>query len=469
MQNAIQPNSIIKALLDAREERWQNKLSLAKHGWHVVSLQLNLPGYPKNNEATDLFVKMLDKQIVRFLKANVPGKYKEEKKSFIDKAGDCIFYLVPAKGVSSEQIKQLTETFEENHPLGRIIDLDVLDTKGKLISSGKEKKCFICDQSAHKCRKEQKHSIDEVRKCMLDGINEYLEQERMRNCIERFSNFSIKALLYEVSLTPKPGLVCRASTGAHSDMDFISFINSTAALTPYFTELGWLAVNSKNKEIVECFPLIREVGLKMENAMFEATGNINTHKGAIFLMALSMFSAVYVIQKKKKFKSGIFAGIIQQLTKGMIQRELCSIEEGSRLTHGESCFLHFGLKGSGARGEAEQGLPIVMHHALPFVKDADKSFEDISDKTLFETLIPILLKIMSVNNDTNILFRHGEEVLEQVKKRASLALEALKVGNTKEYYQLVDWCNTQKISPGGSADLLSVTMFVQFCQTDKGL
>ena len=465
----IQPNPIIQSLLKAREERWHNKLALAKHGWHVVSLQLNLPGYPKNDETTDLFVKLIDKQFVRFLKANIPGKYKEERKGFIDKAGDCVFYLIPAKGVESQELKELTERFEERHPLGRIIDLDVLDTKGKLISSGKYKKCFICDQPAHLCRKETKHPQEEVRKAMLEAINAYIEKERMHNCINRFSSWAVKSLLYEVSLTPKPGLVCRSSTGAHSDMDFLSFINSIAALTPFFKELGWIAVNMQGNDMSQILPLVREVGLKMEEAMFEATGKVNTHKGAIFLMALSMFSAVRVIYKKRKFKAGIFAATVQQLTKGMIQRELCSVEEGSRMTHGESCFLHFGLKGSGARGEAEQGLPTVMHHAMPFIKETEISVEAINDKDMFAILAPLLLKIMSVNNDTNVLFRHGEEVLEELKKKSAAALLEMQQGSKMKYDELVEWCNSTKISPGGSADLLSVTLFLNFCQTDKGL
>jgi len=153
----------------------------------------------------------------------------------------------------------------------------------------------------------------------------------------------------------------------------------------------------------------------------------------------------------------------------MIQKELCSVEESSRMTHGESCFLQFGLKGSGARGEAEQGLPTVMHHAMPFTKEVEISVEAINDNNMFAVLAPVLLKIMSVNNDTNILFRHGEEVLEELKKKSASALLELQQGGRMKYDALVEWCNSNKISPGGSADLLSVTLFLNFCQTDKGL
>lgn len=469
MHNIIRPNSIVSSLLKAREERWQNKLALAKHGWHIVSLQLNIPGYPKSDESTEQFIKLIDQQFVRFLNAHAPSKYKGEKKSFIDKAGECIYYLIPAKGIISQELKDLTERFEERHQLGRIIDLDVLDSKGKAISSGKAKACFMCDQPAYVCRKNNNHAIEHVRKFMLDAIKVYLEGERLNNCIERLSTLVIKALLYEVSLSPKPGLVCRNSAGAHTDMDFLSFVNSTSALAPYFNQIGQLAAYYKGNNLIECLPQIREIGLKMEDVMFEATDNVNTHKGAIFLMAISMFSAVRVLMKKKKFKTSLFSSMIQQLTRGMIQRELCSIEEGVKMTHGEACFMQYGLQGAGARGEAEQGLPTVMHHALPFVKELQISLESLKDKDMFFTLAPVLLKIMSINNDTNVLFRHGKDVLEELKAKSALALEQIKEKNTEPYTQLVQWCNSNKISPGGSADLLSVTLFLQFCQTDKGL
>jgi len=42
-----------------------------------------------------------------------------------------------------------------------------------------------------------------------------------------------KALLYEVALTPKPGLVDRNNSGAHSDMDFFTFLDSIVSLSPY--------------------------------------------------------------------------------------------------------------------------------------------------------------------------------------------------------------------------------------------
>lgn len=469
MHNTLKPNPTVLSLLKAREERWQKKLALARHGWHVVSLQLNIPGYPKHDELTEQFMKMIDRQFVRFFKSHAPGKYKEEKNGFLDKAGDCVFYLIPARGIAAGRVKELTELFEERHPLGRIIDLDVLDVKGKLLSSGKNKRCFLCDQPAQLCRKTNAHSIEQVRNAMFDSIRNYLKTEKIRCCVNKVSSYAIKALLYEVSLSPKPGLVCRASKGSHSDMDYLSFINSISALSPYFQEIGWLAADCKGYDMAECLPQIREVGLKMEDYMFAATGKVNTHKGAIFLMALSVFAAVRVLMKKGTLKTSLFSSMVQQLTRGVIQGELCSVEEGDKMTHGEACFMKYGLQGAGARGEAEQGFPTVMHHILPYIKEEQVKLEGLTDKDMFRTLVPVLLKIMTVNNDTNVLFRHGKKVLEELKSKSTEALEQFNKEGHKLYFQLVEWCNSNKISPGGSADLLSVTLFLQFCKSGENL
>ena len=40
---------------------------------------------------------------------------------------------------------------------------------------------------------------------------------------DRIAEFATRALLYEVSVTPKPGLVDRANAGSHQDMDFYTF------------------------------------------------------------------------------------------------------------------------------------------------------------------------------------------------------------------------------------------------------
>lgn len=89
----------------------------------------------------------------------------------------------------------------------------------------------------------------------------------------------------ELDTTPKPGLVDRQNNGAHKDMDYALMSKSISALRPYLTRL---AVESA-KDIDPA--KIKEVGIEAEKAMLKATGGVNTHKGALFSIGLSVAAA----------------------------------------------------------------------------------------------------------------------------------------------------------------------------------
>ena len=361
----------------------------------------------------------------------------------------------------------LTEEFESRFELGRVVDLDVISAEGQAVSSGKAKKCFLCSEAAEMCRKTNRHSIEQVRDAMLHAVDSYLKNTKAKALIRKVAAYAVNALLLEVSLSPKPGLVCRNSSGAHADMDYITFLNSIAVLSPYFIEIGELALRFKAKDVSGALPLIRETGLRMEREMELATQGVNTHKGAVFLLAISCFALVRVILKHGVFKVNTFASTIQQLTRGMVQRELCAADNTMNLSHGQRCFMNYGLQGAGARGEAEQGLPTILHHALPYLNSQKKdSLFGLSDSELKSVLVPVLLKIMTVNNDTNVLYRHGKQVLDTLKEKAGEAWCGWKRGEEEGYTAFVAWCNERKISPGGSADLLALTVMLHFIQTE---
>ena len=44
----------------------------------------------------------------------------------------------------------------------------------------------------------------------------------------KIAAFAVEGMLYEVTATPKPGLVDRANNGAHYDMDYFTFMSSAA-------------------------------------------------------------------------------------------------------------------------------------------------------------------------------------------------------------------------------------------------
>ncbi|MCP4219378.1 MAG: hypothetical protein GY765_32385, partial [bacterium] len=254
---------------------------------------------------------------------------------------------------------------------------------------------------------------------------------------------------------------------------FFTFMNSSAALSPYFYEMARAGFRfDPDLGFPAALPIIRTIGLEMEENMFSETGGVNTQKGIIFLAGLCLFSAAFVINIHGFLDPGAFIAIIREITKGITQDELAKPSEANSdtpLTHGETCFQRFGEQlGAGIRWEVEHGLPTVLKTALPtLLTEIDHSGAFIKEDHLKQALTTTLLAIMSVNNDTNILFRRGPGQLEQVKKTARETLQETDPGKKEILYrQLSDYCLAENISPGGSVDLLAITLFIFFARKE---
>ena len=370
-----------------------------------------------------------------------------------DAAGD--FFLVPFSiaDLGLKEIKQICEDFEENHPLGRFVDVDLNDPQGNTISSGKSKLCFFCrEKPAIECRRENVHHVEELRLFMFSGMAVFLGKQRREQIIKKLATLATHAILSEISLTPKPGLVDRHSSGSHSDMNYQMFVDSTEAISFGFDELVREGFAFQDDDLTKALPRLRNIGLQMESAMFEATGNVNTQKGIIFLMGLSLFACGKLFSQSDRFQVEEFRNIIKGICKDMVRNEMGN---PSGKSHGEKIFLKYGF--SGARGEAESGLSTVFDFGLPEIIHR----QELDD----ESMIKCLLAIAANNNDTNILFRSNPEVLNRFKNLCRTALDDF---NPAIYDALIDVCKQENISPGGSADLLAVTTFVwSVIQADK--
>ncbi|MDI9461614.1 MAG: triphosphoribosyl-dephospho-CoA synthase [Saccharofermentanales bacterium] len=99
------------------------------------------------------------------------------------------------------------------------------------------------------------------------------------------------ALLFEVDLTPKPGLVDTENNGSHPDLTGELFYRSAKALEPYFSQYWQIGAD---KPLPAIFPALRSLGLEAEAEMFAATGGRNTHKGAHFCLGLVLATAGYL-------------------------------------------------------------------------------------------------------------------------------------------------------------------------------
>jgi holo-ACP synthase / triphosphoribosyl-dephospho-CoA synthase len=420
---------------------------MALKGLPSVSLSLNVPGYPKSNETVKTFFRLCLSDLQFHFRSHRISLLESDAVEQTDEAGD--FYISPCSSGSHSisGMKQVCEDFEEKHLLGRFIDVDLTDQAGTPVSSGKAKLCFYCNQRpAQECRRENAHEQEELRTFMFSKMEVFGKQRREQVVCRQLSSLALKSLLYEIALTPKPGLVDRFNQGSHNDMDFRTFLDSSATISGWFADLAKAGFATGPDDLSKALPFIRNIGLQMETAMFSSTCQVNTQKGIIFLMGLSLFACGNLFAGQENFETGRFREKIKCICRGLVDRELENANEPKK-THGEEMYAKY--KASGARGEAENGFPIVFDYGLPVLLN----FQELNDEAMVRTF----LSIAAHNDDTNILFRGGARILQEFKTLSSVALTGF---SRDKYEEVIHYCTMKNISPGGSADLLAVTIFI---------
>lgn len=241
-----------------------------------------------------------------------------------------------------------------------------------------------------------------------------------------------RALRLELDTTPKPGLVDRRDNGAHKDMDYALMSKSISALRPYLTRL---AVESA-KDIDPA--KIKEIGIEAEKAMLKATSGVNTHKGALFCIGLSVAAASCLACSTGAVEAYSF--------KELVSRAASEIPS-ARGTHGAEAKRSF--KAVGALENARAAYPELFADWLPYYRSLEGDpFR--CHKTL--------LHIMTTLDDTNILHRRGAEGLAHAEAEAARLLEDFSESGLSSLNK--DFIR-ENISPGGSADMLSLTIFIE--------
>lgn len=241
-----------------------------------------------------------------------------------------------------------------------------------------------------------------------------------------------RALRRELDTTPKPGLVDRQDNGAHKDMDYALMSKSISALRPYLTRLA--VESAKDIDPVK----IKEIGIEAEKAMLKATGGVNTHKGALFCIGLSVAAASCLACSTEAVEAYSF--------KELVSRAASEIPS-ARGTHGAEAKRSF--KAVGALENARAAYPELFTDWLPYYRSLEGDpFR--CHKTL--------LHIMTTLDDTNILHRRGSEGLAHAEAEAARLLEDFSESGLSSLNK--DFIR-ENISPGGSADMLSLTIFIE--------
>ena len=273
------------------------------------------------------------------------------------------------------------------------------------------------------------------------------------NACEQIGDCCVNALISEVSASPKPGLVDRINSGAHRDMDFSTFMKSIEAISSYFSKFAQIgcSLGSIDENTLE---KIRPVGIECEKVMFNATCGINTHKGAIFSMGILSTAAGYCYSTLHDLNSNTVCSAASVIAKSS-EKDFLIVDDSDPMTKGRQLYVTYGIWG--VRGEASSGFVSVRKYALPVMREL-YNIGCYSDNDIY---LQALLHLMTQVVDTNVISRCGIEAVEYVKSSAKNVLTlggALTQQGREELFRMDKEFIKHNISPGGCADLLSVTI-----------
>lgn len=272
-----------------------------------------------------------------------------------------------------------------------------------------------------------------------------------------------ESLLEEVTTTPKPGLVDLNNNGSHHDLNLELFRLSAEALKSTFHEIASLSL-AWNDPLDSLFSAIRTVGKQGELRMFEATGGVNTHKGALFSLGILSGASAYAIGHGLPLDPASLCQLVSRMTKQTLEQELFILCQKDPTSHGEMLFRTRGHRG--IRGEVMEGFPSIVAYILPY-------FPQFSLPLGMDNKITILLTLMANVEDTNILSRGGSQALDYVQGEAhKLLLDQQKLTGREFNTRLIaadDAFIARNLSGGGAADLLAVSIYLYRFSTDRAL
>ena len=400
-------------------------------------------------------------------------------------------HIAPALGatvrfVGTEPTDQLTRRYNQlmHETLKDVREIDRLEKDGNAVSASRVRKAM------------EQGDMNTIRQLVPPTTLPYI-----------IAHLATQALQAELDTTPKPGLVDKDNNGAHRDMDYALMQLSINTLHPYFVRLALLGF----ADTLPSHTAIRDTGIEAEKTMLAATNGVNTHKGALFSMGLAVVAAAY--EEKKAAANKEERGKEERKEERGKEREkeeredsLVSIESLAPLesltsplsslqltikalaasfpdtsgTHGSKAKqLSNGIITiKGALDNAREGYERLFAEWLPFYNERRKSHDA-------HALHKTLLRIMCDLDDTNVIYRTNVATAEEVKQEARALLasfeEAYAAEDKEKYASAIEEkCASaellalkdmdrryteRNISPGGAADMLSLTVFIGSIQT----
>lgn len=450
-------------MLDARENRVRRQQELQQtYPMTMISFTMNIAGPIKNSA---LIRRGFEHGRTLLRQALLAARLEPVHMEVMRAAtGDEAYYMMHADPLT---VKRITASIEDSTPMARLYDMDVLRADGRKVDRAElgltARKCLICGGPAKACARSRTHTVTELQTrttvLLSEGLNEI--------DAETIARQSIRAILYEITTTPKPGLVDRRNTGSHRDMDSYTFMSSAAALYPYFKSCAETGLRSAatGASAVETFAALRPLGLMAEGSMLDTTNGVNTHKGAIFSVGLAAAALGRISAADRKNPAAVLAECAA-MTAGLTCHDYAAIEQNENAvredytTVGQWLYAAYGL--TGVRGQAEAGFPAVLHYGLPTLEQG--LYHGCS---LDQAGAAAMLAMLAVDDDTNMISRGGRELQQRKAREIASLLSINPYPSIRTMEALDDDFIADHLSPGGSADLLAICYLLYFFKSES--
>ena len=395
-------------VLLAREAR-SNLIAKLSSESDVVSVKANVVGADKLIPFANLIVSHFSCLIYK----------KWGYKPIILKNSDGLCHIFSI--VKGNDLKDYTVSLEESHPLGRLVDIDVtLKGEAAPASRGFPRRCFICDNPAFVCGRLKAHSQEDLLNFFNKSAYDYFYHKLLSSVQS--------AMMCELSLEDKFGLVTPSDNGSHPDMSFDLMLKAQDAITPYLAKSFFVGLEGEDPKYF--IDVLRPLGLEAERAMFSSTNGVNCYKGFIFI-AMIILSAFAFTLKTNGDLDTVFS----------VAKE---ISTHPSLSDPIKTFGFKAYKGSfkGIRGEAQSGF-LSVKSACVMLKN--------------QPPIKVLASIVGMIDDTVLLKRCGNtEKYLYYKKLISI----VDTSDRSALKSVTDLCVKENLSVGGAADILIAASLV---------
>ncbi|UTD07550.1 citrate lyase holo-[acyl-carrier protein] synthase [Treponema denticola] len=396
----------------------------------LVVIRANMPGGKKGSIESNWIVYRI------FLECKKKMSPLKIFHSYTDEEGLIFFLIVDAPPL---EVKALSIKIEDDEPLGRLADIDVL-TAEKLFSrndfpqNNERRKCFLCEKDAVICARSRAHSQKEIMDFILKKVHEdwFYGLSNDGDIFKLLGNLTESSLLAELCRPLGFGCVTANSQGSHRDMDFLLMLKCIPLI-------GSAIKNLSGKDC-ESFEALREYGKKQEKKLFDLTGGVNTYKGALFLLLILNACTFRIIKEKKAFTD---------LSKEIADFSLPLKKDFELKACSPASLQAFNNLGSGGvRGLALSGFAEHFQNWLSLYKKTFLEGEDF---------VKIIVKMIETTCDTTIIKRKGEKTLLEVQKKAhSLLCIEDKPAQETSIAEFSAWCEKNNISTGGTADKIII-------------